>query len=80
MLFQNSDASRNLLGRVRHLFPKPCLRSSPISHLARSSPKQQGLMKQFFGSARLNAVLSNVTTVLTLESIAVRCNSNPSKG
>jgi hypothetical protein len=33
-----------------------------------------------FGSAMLNAVLSNVTTVLTFDSIVVRCNSNSSEG
>jgi hypothetical protein len=48
---------------------KLCLRSSPITHFATSSPKQHGLMKYSFGSAMLKAVLSNVTTVLISEFI-----------
>jgi hypothetical protein len=48
------------------------LRSSPISHSATSSPKQQGLMKYPFGSVMLKAVLSKVTSVLTSDSIVFK--------
>jgi hypothetical protein len=61
--------------------PPPESGTARNRHAVRVMRKQEarGGQLQSFGSAMLNAALSNVTTVLTLESIAVHSNSNVSK-